>query len=483
MSQDQPPTDDATVTVDRERLLDRVITDYLKALQTGAPADPDDWCRRYPELAAGLRAFFADRQRIERLAEPLKAAALPSGPLVRYFGDYELIEEIARGGMGVVYKARQVSLNRTVALKMILAGQLAADADVQRFRREAEAAGNLDHPNIVPIYEVGDHQGMHYFSMKLIEGGRFAATRRGARGTPRAPLRVAAKQIATVARAVHYAHQHGILHRDLKPANILIDAQGEPHVTDFGLAKKVEGDAGLTQTGAVVGTPSYMAPEQAAAKKGLSVAVDIYGLGAILYEQLTGQPPFTGATQMDVLLQVLEKEPAHPRTIDRRIDRDLATIAMKCLQKDPARRYASAEALADDLQRWLDGLPIKARPIRWPARHVALVQAQQAAGHGVSARRGRPERCGVPGVRRLHAERGRSPAAPHRQRRDGAKPASAGSRWSSSRKRAGTAGGTSTCSTPKRCSASPAPRCGIGRWWRSALAAPHNCRSAPIVNK
>ncbi len=284
---------------------------------------------------------------------------------VRYFGDYELVEEIARGGMGVVHKARQTSLNRTVALKMILAGDFSSPAMVERFQTEAEAAARLEHPNIVPIYEIGQHEGQHYFSMRFVEGGTLTQ----ALAKQKFSSRQASGLLIKVAWAVHHAHQRGIIHRDLKPGNILLDADGEPHVADFGLAKLLEHDSALTQSATILGTPAYMAPEQAHGQmKQATTAVDIYSLGAILYELLTGRPPFVGRSALEVLAQVREREPADPQSLHPDLARDLAVICLKCLEKDPTRRYGSSEALAEDLQRWLNHEPIQARRTKLPER-------------------------------------------------------------------------------------------------------------------
>jgi WD40 repeat protein/tRNA A-37 threonylcarbamoyl transferase component Bud32 len=290
---------------------------------------------------------------------------LPPPQSARCFGDYELLEEIARGGMGVVYKARQISLNRPVAVKMILAGQLASNEDVQRFYTEAKAAANLHHPNIVAIHEVGERDGQHYFSMDFVEGTNLAHLVR------QNPLsaRKAAEYVKTTAQAVHYAHEQGILHRDLKPSNIIINRNDQPQLTDFGLAKRIEGGSELTGTGQILGTPSYMPPEQAAARRGdVGPASDVYSLGAILYELAAGRPPFRAETPLDTLIQVLEREPVSPKELNPNVPKDLETICRKCLEKDPRRRYQSAHELAQELERFLNGEPIQARPIGYVAR-------------------------------------------------------------------------------------------------------------------
>jgi len=299
----------------------------------------------------------------------------------RILGDYELLEEIARGGMGVVYRARQKSLNRIVALKMILTGQLASAADVARFQTEAEAAANLDHPNILPIYEVGKSDGQPYFSMKLVESGSLAARVAELVARPRD----SAALVARLARAVHFAHQRGILHRDLKPANVLLDPDGTPFITDFGLAKRTEDDNGLTRTGAIMGTPSYMSPEQARPEKQITTAADVYSLGAILYELLTARPPFRAASAFGTIVQVVEKEPDHPRAFNPRADRDLSAIALKCLQKAPKDRYESAAGLAEDLDRWLAGEPTRARPPSLAGQAWRWLKRNAAAAAGVVA--------------------------------------------------------------------------------------------------
>ena len=298
------------------------------------------------------------------------------GDRIKYFGDYELLDEIARGGMGVVYRARQVNLNRIVALKMILAGQLAGSEDVQRFYTEAEAAAQLDHVGIVPIFEIGEHQGQHYFSMGFIEGSSLAQE------ISEGPLdpNKSARLLRDVSAAMAYAHDRGVIHRDLKPANILLDHASQAKVTDFGLAKKTKDDSDLTGTGQILGTPAYMPPEQAAGKvDDIGPLADVYSLGAVLYCLLTARPPFQAASPMDTLLQVLESEPVAPRTLVPQLPLDLETICLKCLEKDPQRRYQSAGALQEELDRFLSGQPIQARPIsqvqrawRWCKRKPAL---------------------------------------------------------------------------------------------------------------
>jgi eukaryotic-like serine/threonine-protein kinase len=398
----------------RDDLLDEIVVDYLEAVEAGRTPDRAALLARYPALADKLAAFFRNQDRFDALVSPLRAERSgsfsrgrddetppwpsTSEPLVgTTFGPYELLGELGRGGMGVVYKARDVRLGRLVALKLILAGRFASATDVRRFRAEAEAVAQIDHPNIVPVLDVGEHDGQAYFSMKLIEGGSLASAL-APRSSARSPAD-AARLVAVVARAVQHAHERGVLHRDLKPANILLSFSREPpasaspalaggsrlneaapFVADFGLAKRVTGDGPATHSGAIVGTPAYMAPEQAAGhSRTVTVAADVYGLGAILYELLTGRPPFRGATPAETLLKVLHDEPARPRQLDRRLPRDLETVCLKCLHKDPARRYPAAAALAEDLERFLEGSPVRARPAsgverfaRWCLRHPVV---------------------------------------------------------------------------------------------------------------
>lgn len=367
------------------RTIDALIAAYMQALEAGETPDRQALLADHPEQAEELNAFFADLDRMDRVASPLRLAVdrdathdftgNGSAPptTVRYFGDYEIQDEIGRGGMGIVYKARQVSLNRQVAIKMILTGKLASAREVQRFRSEAESAANLDHPHIVPIFEVGEHDEQQYYTMKFIEGASLA-------NLPRGDARGEVTGLLGVIRAVHHAHQRGMLHRDLKPSNVLVDSTGTRLVTDFGLAKRLSSNDGtLTEPGLILGTPRYMAPEQAAGRKDLTVAADIYSLGVILYERLTGQTPFVGDTPLSLMRQARETPAPRPSSIQANLDRDLETIVLKCLEKDPERRYSSAEALSDDLARWLRGEPILARPVgrfekawRWCKRNRAI---------------------------------------------------------------------------------------------------------------
>jgi WD40 repeat protein len=377
-----------------ENELEDIILAYLTAADAGQAPSRQDLLNHYPEFASDLAAFFADQDQTASYVSPLRNVG-PAGALVPQdpsFGDYQLLEELGRGGMGVVFKAHQIGLHRPVALKMILAGHLASVADVQRFRAEAEMGASLNHPHVVPIYEIGEHQGQHFFSMKLMESGSLANQIQEGRWKlrDRQEQRKAAQLIATIARAVEHAHQRGLLHRDLKPGNILFDQDERPHVSDFGLSKRVqpvaEGEpatgASRTVSGLVVGTPSYMAPEQATAPRSITTAADVYSLGAVLYELLAGKAPFQGETPIETLLHVARVEPPPPRSLNSLIDRDLETIALKCLEKDPRGRYVSAAALAGDLERWLAGEPILARPAgllertaKWSKRrpaHAAL---------------------------------------------------------------------------------------------------------------
>ncbi|WP_165228658.1 serine/threonine-protein kinase [Aquisphaera insulae] len=392
----------------REARLDGIIADYLAAEDRGQPPAAEDLIAGHPEFAQELSAFFIAQARLRRLARRSRGAdrapepaetisgsdlgttavrgddepdpmttevddppeaedpsaaepdpAFPDGSRVRYFGDFILIEVLGRGGMGIVYRARQVSLDRQVALKMIRADRLAGTADLRRFRNEVEVVSRLDHPNLLPVLEFGQHAGQRYFTMPLVAGGSLADHLEGYVDD----LRDAAETLAAVADAVQHAHERGILHRDLKPGNVLLDAEGRPHVSDFGLARRLDVEPGLTQDGAILGTPAYMSPEQASGlREAVTTAADVYGLGAILYAMITGRPPHQGDSTADLLRRVRDVAPEPPSRLNPRIDGRLENVCLKCLEKEPRRRYASAAALAADLRRWLRGEPVEARP-------------------------------------------------------------------------------------------------------------------------
>ena len=381
-----PPLTDPSTPNSR---FEAVVEQFLRQREAGRHPDPQVYLASFPELAPQLRDFFAGADLFDRLAPELAphaqatlaapdAAVLPPG---EQLGGFELLEELGRGGMGVVYKARQVGLNRVVALKMILSGSHASPGELARFRREAEAVARLNHPNVVQVHEVGEADGRPFFALEFVEGGSLD---RKLAGTP-LPPREAAALVEKLAGAMAAAHAAGLIHRDLKPANVLLETDGTPKVTDFGLARRIEAGPGLTTTGAVVGTASYMAPEQAQGGKEVEPLADVYALGAILYECLTGRPPFRAASAFDTLLQVVNQEPVPPRQLNARVPHDLETIALKCLRKEPGKRYASASALADDLGRFLRGQPIRGRPVgrlertgKWVRRNP-LVAALTAA--------------------------------------------------------------------------------------------------------
>jgi eukaryotic-like serine/threonine-protein kinase len=368
-----------------EELLAAVLAELTERLRRGETPDLQAAIKQHPHLEVELKELWPAVVMAEEMSRSVDdprtlpwqttAEHLPA----RNFGDYELLEELGRGGMGIVYKAWEKKLDRVVALKMVLSGPWATPEELSRFRAEASVAAKLDHPGIVPVYEIGECEGKPYFSMKHIPGKTLAQI--VAQGP--LPPRDAAKHMLQMAEAVEHAHQKGILHRDLKPSNVLIDEAGVPHITDFGLAKRADGPS-LTATGAVLGTPSYMPPEQAARHRGqLSPASDVYSLGAILYHLLTGRPPFQAATMMDTLMLVLDQDPVPPRLLNPVVDKELEIICLKCLQKAPDLRYQSAAQLAAELRAFLNGEPISAQPrslvdmltrLLRPTHHAAVLE-------------------------------------------------------------------------------------------------------------
>jgi sugar lactone lactonase YvrE len=381
------------LAADADTGMEVVYTEFIVREQLGQRPDPTIWPARFPQWQADLEQLFqVHRAAATGSLDPAKTMPLPEGSgagvpvrpaegISRRFGNYELLDEVGRGGMGVVFRARQVSLNRIVALKMILAGEFSGPEDRARFRAEAESAARLQHPNVVLIYEVGEHDGRPFLSLEFVDGG---SLQEKLTGTPWL-ARDAAQLVEMLARAIHAAHQRGVVHRDLKPANVLLTGDGVPKITDFGLARRLPeeqmpGPAQdcRTRTGAILGTPAYMSPEQAASES-VGPPADIYALGAILYELLVGRPPFQSGSVLGTLELVKSCEPVSLTRLNLSVPRDLETICLKCLEKEPRRRYADADALADDLRRFSAGEPIRARPTwsweragKWAKRRPAV---------------------------------------------------------------------------------------------------------------
>src|SRR6516225_1757152 len=356
--------------MDRDERLAHLLSELTEQRRQGQSIDREAVAREHPDLADELSGLWAAVQLVERFSRstptcPYNPAISESPPLPRQFGEFELLDELGSGGMGLVYKARQRNPERLVALKLALAGKLATVDERARFASEAKLGARLNHAGIVQIYDVGEHDGQIYFSMQFIDGTTLA--RRIAEGP--LPPREAARLVAAVARAVQHAHENGIVHRDLKPSNVLLDQDGQPHVTDFGLARRVEGGESLTRTGHILGTPSYMAPEQAEGKRA-TPASDVYSLGALLYHLLTGKPPFQAASVLDTLLLVREQDLVEPRRLNPKVDRDLEWICLKALEKRPEDRYQSAGQLADHLEAFLHG----ETPPVWPSSMSYFVQ-------------------------------------------------------------------------------------------------------------
>jgi serine/threonine-protein kinase len=361
-----------------------VFDAYVEALHAGDLAAGARLKAEHPELAGVLDCLDALDEMAPKperpwdaptTTEPARPPADPAELPSAQFGKFDLLRELGKGGMGVVYLARQRDLGRLVALKLIRGSQLASTEQLERFQAEARMAAGLRHPNIVAVFEAGEVDGQHYIAMQYVEGRGLDDVLRSRPPSPEEAARI----LVQVVRAVAYLHGQGVIHRDLKPSNVLIDAEGHPYLTDFGLARLLDGDSRITQTGAILGTPSYMPPEQAGGRREADVRSDVYSLGAVLYEMLTGRPPYRAETALETLVQVVESEPTLPRRLKPRLPRELELICLKCLEKFPERRYQTATALADELDRYLRGDPVEARPrgplqslVRWTRREPAL---------------------------------------------------------------------------------------------------------------